>query len=496
MIEASGKKLDTETRSPSVDSAISTSSSKSYAKDNNDNFGNDSGYSNSDSTYDYRRITAARIPKKLSISEKDIYTEASRLPIKCIIPMKVKNEDIFDSDCDEEIDEETYKKKLEKTEFFRTLYYMNSTEFMEHFKNNTFPNTLAHVLGFTDESILQATSISDAIFCDTTDDMFNVIQWEIIPSIAIPWPILIATERNLRSQIPIDNRREDILMDYRWPTLEMVKQMTKLSCVVIPRGFMPKRGDNPSFNVEWEIGFPKAERYLELTMSHAQMRIFLYILIIHRHFIEPRTQKHGLSVDHIRTHMFWECENNYITWPEHRLGVKLKLVLNSLSERLSKSNLPHYFIHGKNILENTPRKYLLPAQDIIYRILETPLPYVLHALKHVRYAPGKFYPEPNIEELYEILSKESVLPHEANITILSQENVLKYQKTEANNDNRYNKKGKRDKQQEWNRRLLERQRIANARRLMELEHEKNLNVEEKELKESVTFNVSFNSLGK
>ncbi|KAF2879126.1 hypothetical protein ILUMI_27033, partial [Ignelater luminosus] len=496
VLEASGKKLDDENRSPSVDSAISTTSSKSYVKENNgteDNVheaqGNDSGYSNSESTYDYRRITAARIPKKLSILEKDIYTEASRLPSKCIIPIEVKNEDIFDSDSEEEMDEDKYKKKIQKTALFRTIYYMNSTEFMDHFRNNTFPNTLARYLGFTDESINQATSISDAIFCDTTDEMFNVIQWEIIPSVAIPWPITIANERVLRCQVATQDRTENILRGFKWPTSAMVQKINKLNCVVIPKGFMPKKGNNSNLDIEWEIGFPKAERYLELTMSHAQMRVFLYILIIHRHFIEPFTQKHGLSIDHIRTHMFWECENNYLTWPEHRLGTKLRIVLKSLYERLSKSHLPHYFIHGKNLLENIPRKYLIPAQDIIYRILETPLPYILMALKHVRYAPGKFYPEPDIEQLYEILVKESVLPHEANITILSQEGLLKDKEARRNSNNR-NKKGKRDKQQEWNRRLIERQRIANARRLMKIENEKNLNIDEKESKESVTFNFS------
>lgn len=87
-------------------------------------------------------------------------------------------------------------------------------------------------------------------------------------------------------------------------------------------------------DLEWEINFPKAERYLEARMSHAQMKCMLLLLTLHKTFIQPVTEQNGLLPEHIRTHMFWECERDYRNWPEHRLGTKILSVIKNLQQRL------------------------------------------------------------------------------------------------------------------------------------------------------------------
>lgn len=86
--------------------------------------------------------------------------------------------------------------------------------------------------------------------------------------------------------------------------------------------------------LEWEINFPKAERYLEARMSHAQMKCMLLLLTLHKTFIAPVTAQNGLLSEHIRTHMYWQCERDYRNWPEHRLGTKLLRVIKDLQHTL------------------------------------------------------------------------------------------------------------------------------------------------------------------
>lgn len=475
-------KIEGETRTPSTDSA-SSSVSKGKSQKSGSSLASASGGDepndvNSESDYGYRMITAARTPKKIQISEKDIYTKISNLPSKCITAIKVKNEeDLSDSDSDEETDNYTGKRRkrsVHEIQLFRTHYYLNSVEFMAHFQNNIFPNTLGEILGFTNESIHRTESIAGAIYCDTIDKNQNIMQWEIIPAIAMPWPEEIAFEWTLRRRRTVWDKKEKTPIAYKWPTERMVKEVNKLNCAVIPRGYIPKRSKknkNPEMHIEWEVGFPKAERFLEFRMSHAQMRIFLYIIILHKYFIEPLTEKRGLIVDHIRILMFWECETNYKAWPEHKLGTKLKLVLKNLFDYLSKAHLPNYFIRGKNVLENIPRTNLVEAQNIIHRILETPLQYILEALKHIKYVPGKFYSEPDLGQLHAILSKTTVLPHGPHQTIFAQT------KTKPNQEELV----KQDKGQKWNKLYREQRRIAHA------ENSKNLHSQKEE---TISSNVS------
>ncbi|KAF2884517.1 hypothetical protein ILUMI_21662 [Ignelater luminosus] len=471
-------KIEGETRTPSTDSASSSASSKVSKRKSESSFRGDQANDNSESDDGYRMITAARTPKKIQISKKDIYSKINKLPSRCITAVKVKNEDdLSDSDSDEETDNYSGKKRkrsVHEIQLFRTHYYLNSIEFMAHFQNNVFPNTLGEVLGFAIEAINRTESISGAIYCNTIDEDQNIVQWEIIPAIAMPWPNEIAFEWTLRRRRTVWDKKEKTPIAYKWPTQKMIEEVNKLNCIVIPRGFIPKRpkkNKNPEMHIEWEVGFPKAERFLEFRMSHAQMRIFLYIIILHKYFIEPLTEKRGLIIDHIRIMMFWECETNYKAWPEHKLGTKLKLVLKNLFDHLSKAELPNYFIRGKNVLENIPRTNLVEAQNVIHRILETPSQYLLEALKHVKYAPGKFYSEPDLEKLQEILTKETVLPYGAHQTIMMQAKIK--QKPEEHI--------KQDKGQKWNKLYREQRRIAHA------ENSKNLH-EQKE--DSINSNFS------
>lgn len=188
----------------------------------------------------------------------------------------------------------------------------------------------------------------------------------------------------------------------------MIKEMQSMDCVLIPTGNWLKKGKNPEVNIEWEIAFPKAERYLEVRMNHAQIKCYLFLLAIHKTFIEPHTQQQGLLAEHLRCHMYWECESNYRDWPEHRLGSKLIKVMTNLKNRLARESLPHYFIKRRNLFENIPGKYLHFAHRVFHEILQFPIFYFLQAVRNLRYTSGKFYSTLDCRKVYKILTMDNV----------------------------------------------------------------------------------------
>ncbi|KAJ8918593.1 hypothetical protein NQ315_013098 [Exocentrus adspersus] len=347
--------------------------------------------------YDYMTITDLKTPKPLDIIDNP--ERRDTLPMTCFASRKVKkiplelleNEDDY---VDPDISEE---------DFFDTVTYIDSRGFMNYFKNAIFPNSLGRALGFDELAISEAKTIPGKVFCNLTDDDDNPIPCEVIPCVAIEWPDQ-TFEFIMREERPtITDRRTGYR--YRWPTDEMLKDIRSMNCVLVPKGYWLKKGSYPDANIEWEIAFPKAERYIETRMSHTQIRVFLFLLSIHKTFIEPVSQQHGLLVEHIRCHMYWECEANYRDWPEHRLGTKLLKVITNLTTRLAKGVLPDYFIKQKNLFENIPKKYLQFAQRLFHDVIQSPAVYFMSALRNLRYTSGKFYPPLDLKELYKIVAQ-------------------------------------------------------------------------------------------
>lgn len=396
----------TRSNSEETSRSVSSSSFTELNMETNDNLdepstsnGLQSNYS-SDS-YDYATITNVKTPQPLNI--KGSSRKSNSFPNSCFTTHMVKNlEDLTEPESEDE--EEILKPP---PELYRAVTYINSDGFMNYFKNTVFPNSVGKTIGFDDDTIKSATSIPGVIFCDSFDTMGNILHYQVLPAAAIQWPAAITFEWAIREDRPtiIDRRTT---FRYKWPTDTMINEIKRLHCVVIPRGYVPKRGENKESNIEWEVGFPKAEKYIDTKMSHAQMRSFLFILALHKTFVEPVTANHGLLIEHIRTHMYWECEANYPNWPENRLGRKLMMVLRHLYDRLGKGHMSDYFIRNKNVLENIPGKYLRPAQRLLHKVMESPVAYFLTALRNLRYMSGKFYPSIDFKKLYIILISDGV----------------------------------------------------------------------------------------
>lgn len=254
-------------------------------------------------TYDYMSITELRTPKPLEIMDN---LRRDTLPRTCFASRRQRK-----NLTDWLIENEDQEVELTDEDLFETVTYVNARGFMNYFKNGLFPNSLGKALGFDEDEIRnQAINIPGKVFCNLYDEEQNPIPCEVIPSVAVDWPGEQAFEFIMREERPTITDRQTGFR-YRWPTDDMIKEIQSLSCVLIPTGYWPKKGKDINAEIEWQIAFPKAERYIESCMSHSQMRCFLFLLALHKTFIEPETKQHGLLTEHIRCHMYWECERDY-----------------------------------------------------------------------------------------------------------------------------------------------------------------------------------------
>ncbi|KAK9873165.1 hypothetical protein WA026_021397 [Henosepilachna vigintioctopunctata] len=288
------------------------------------------------------------------------------------------------------------------TELFEEITYLSSKGFLEYFQSEVFPNAVGTLLGFTEKQIENSQLYPGYIICDKEGDN----QYKIIPAVPIDWPLQAKEFTNRKTRKLYDRKNNK----YEWPTESMVQELKGLNCVVIPKGFVDKKDvNNPDSEIEWEIHFPKTERFLEMRLAHAQVKCYIFLISLFKTFIEKVTSHRGLVMEHLRTHLFWECEKDAMSWPEHKMGIKILNVIEDLNSGLSKRNIPDFFIKNKNIFENIPSMYIQFAQKIFHDVLQFPVMHFLEALKNLKYVQEDFYPVPDLDELEYLLISEEVL---------------------------------------------------------------------------------------
>lgn len=296
------------------------------------------------------------------------------------------------------------KNMKRKPALFKKIAYLNSFEFAGHF-GDIFAQHIGELLGLNQKTIDISMMQGSVIY---TNVMANghVINYEIIPSTTSSWPDE-AYEWALRPRETVHDARSKIA--YRWPTPGMIERVKSLPCHILPIGFIPKHGFNVEQEFQWRLAFPAAQRFLESCLTHSQMRCYLFMLTLYKSFIEPRDTKLGLTPDHLKTFLFWECERDFVRWPEERLGEKLKLLLLKLRMYLEYQSLPDYFLPQRNLFENIPTSNLLIAHRKIADILENPVMYTLKALRNLKYTHPQFYPAMDFKNLFHLLETDRSL---------------------------------------------------------------------------------------
>lgn len=379
--------------------------------------GSTSSTSRESSEYDYAYITAFNSHKPLSVfvTHKGAPLSTTLIPSECVSLVtrcdELESDDYMTDEEEKETDERD--EDMESTVKAHSMIggeeqqYLDSKAFLNYFIN-IFRNRLATELGFTENDLNHATWKAAAIF---------VPPYEIIPAIQCPWPTE-AFEWGVRERASCENpfTRQKI----QWPTPKMISRVINFGCHVIPLGFAPKKGVNPNRQLEWKIVFPQAERYLESCMSSAQVKVYMVMKTLLKTFIEPKMEN-GTSMftkEHLRSHMFTLCEQNYAAWNEDYLGEAFVRCLSTLIECIKKRNLPDYFLPKRNLFENIPEKVLRNLCTQLYRIYENPVMYLMVGLKNLKYHKT-FYPKLSYKKLYSFLVVEDAL-HLLNPTTFTQ----------------------------------------------------------------------------
>lgn len=345
----------------------------------------------SSSEYDYAYTTALHQHRPLSTASL-LHISNSEEPLNTIaLPdCVISNVSLPSVEGDNDDDDE-------EEHSYEVTQFINSKEFLSYFLT-VFTETFADTLQIPEQHLKNSTWKGPVIY--TT-------PWKIIPAIVGPWP-REAFEwyqrfRNI-TEHPMTGQK------FQWPAPAMVNKVRALGCHLVPYGYVSKYELNPIRELEWKIVFPEAERYLESCLTNAQVKVYMAAKILIKTFLESDvdcTQKKSckhckmrmFTTEHLRAHLFWQCENNYAAWSEICLGQSLKKFLDSLLMCIKKGKLKDYFMPDRNLLEHIPSDVLIELHTKIYRITENPVMYMMIALRNLKYCKD-FYPKLNYKKLY------------------------------------------------------------------------------------------------
>ncbi|XP_050310559.1 uncharacterized protein LOC126746371 [Anthonomus grandis grandis] len=299
----------------------------------------------------------------------------------------------------EELDHEN----LNDDDVYDIISYLPPKKFMQYFQSKVFKENIKEQLGLVQYEIDRAQVDKHSpgkIFCNLRDGNGNCYPVEIVPCLKCTWP----------SRQTYDFTAKHSNGKFRWPTDEMLKELTKLQCALVPskkllKGNSISNRPNNRSDLEWEIKFPLAESYLETVLRPEQIKCYLALLTLFKEHLEPYTKGHGVTPEHLLTLILWESEKSYQGWPEHRLGLKLRDIITHISNSLCQRNLKDFFIRNRNLLKNVSRKHLEFANELFHRVKESPLTYFIRALRNIRHTTGSFYPPLDYKALLDILYK-------------------------------------------------------------------------------------------
>nr|XP_019564859.2 uncharacterized protein LOC109432963 [Aedes albopictus] len=358
------------------------------------------------SEYDYAYITAINTHQPLSVMKSvndDQPLSTTVLPDYCVTTINCSSElnQGYYSDDESDADKLLYlaknglPMKSAPTEYItERKQYLNSKGFLAYFIN-LFQDTLAYDLGIKRENLDNATWKGAIIYCD---------QWEIVPAIVCPWPREASEWIQRKREVKINPLTKQ---KFQWPTAPMIQKVKSFGCHVIPTGYAPKVGTNRHRQLEWKIVFPEAERYLESCLTNTHVKIYMLTKLLLKTFVDPAlvTNMNMFGNEHLRAHLFWQCESNYAAWPEDYVGEALLRFLNGLLDRIKTHKLPDYFLPSRNLFENIPERVLVELHKRIFRITENPVMHLMIALRNMKLLGGQttFYPKLKIKRIYSVL---------------------------------------------------------------------------------------------
>ncbi|KYQ55119.1 hypothetical protein ALC60_05971 [Trachymyrmex zeteki] len=372
----------------------------------------------SDSDWNYQPLSKSILQKTHNVNHNKntadestkIYSDAM-IPTQCFKKMRISNDGKIymlqrerkPQNCKQ------FRLMLADRQYDSYVFYTSSKVFMSYFVD-LFTDQLAKPLGFKREDLNHVEE--SIIYCDKVIDSHNlrlrrIESYEISPTIWLQWPEY--------AQEWLDRPRST------WPDYNDINKVKDFGCYVVPEDSLPRKrnllpkesswqqnAQNIHQEIEWQLAFPAAERYLETCMTRSQVQVYLIALMLHKTFLRQiQDSTTGLTTSHIRNKLFWliEEDDRPFKWPDNRTGDCLIKLLDSLYRCLSQSEptLLDYFLRDKNVFNKVPANLLLHSQKQLKRITENPVMYVFHAMENIKYS-SKFFPRLNFTKLFNILT--------------------------------------------------------------------------------------------
>lgn len=327
--------------------------------------------------------------------------------------------------------------------------YYSATQYAEEF-NREFDNKLISDFGFDLKKLDTDSSVLSTISCESRNNNGNVINYEITCASSINFPDEDTCNWWLRKQKEMPDPKTNKPMT--WLSKDDILAIRNKKCLIIPRCAILKTNNKSNHNIdqeeiEWEIAFPRAEMYLQSRMTHAQTKTYLLLVLLHRSFIEPLTQQTGIRPEHIKMMFYRELEEDFVKFPETRMGAKLIDMLNILYLELGgyrRKHLNNYFYgSAKNILDNLQDIDILLAQNIVNQIINNKVEYFIAALLNLQYTSSDYFPKFDFLKLHGLLTDENLVSKPAKKSNLLEKPTLIF------NGSRIKSQKSAEQPQEW-----------------------------------------------
>lgn len=133
-----------------------------------------------------------------------------------------------------------------------------------------------------------------------------------------------------------------------WPDRVLISSVVQEGCSLVP--VCPEQSQT---SLEWRISFSSSERMLAQSLNDPQKVSYLIVKAIWRHYLK-HPKKKGLQSYHLKTIMFWVCEE----FPSHEWAARdntargVLRILHKLYTFLAHMCCPHYFVPSNNLFQD------------------------------------------------------------------------------------------------------------------------------------------------
>ena len=196
-------------------------------------------------------------------------------------------------------------------------------------------------VSITTTQVITKSSIQSDIMISINAVPFFKLSYDMVTLLKLTWWPAIAQQWKSR--------------DRNWPSPTEIEKISRL-CYIINKP-SPTEKDNEE-TVELRYSFTHVERDLVCMRSRHQNKVYLIFKIMFLKWIKPLDPEH-ISSFVAKTIMFWACEEfppDHEMWNEDldSMLISLSYLFLQTKEAFEKHNLPYFFIHTVNVIENMP----------------------------------------------------------------------------------------------------------------------------------------------